>query len=41
MKFTGLPVWDAPVAIIERSALPEGTRTDKGNAAGSTLDMHF
>ena len=41
MKFTGLPVWDSPVVILERSALPEGTRTTERQASGSTRDMRF
>ena len=41
MKFTGLPVWDSPLVIIDRSALPEGTSTVGRQAAGSTKDMKF
>lgn len=41
MKFTGLPVWDSPLLILERSALPEGSRIAGRNAPGSTRDMHF
>ena len=41
MKFTGLPVWDSPVVILERSALPEGTQTRERQISGSTRDMHF
>lgn len=41
MKFTGLPLWDSPVAIIERSALPAGTETLGNRPSGSTKDMHF
>ena len=41
MKFTGLPVWDSPMVIIERSALPEGTETVGALATGSTKDMKF
>lgn len=40
-KFTGLPVWDSPMVILERSALPEGTQLRKQQAGGSTKDMLF
>ena len=41
MKFTGLPVWDSPVVILERSALPERDANTRTPDFGSTRDMHF
>lgn len=41
IKFTGLPVWDSPMVVIERSALPQGTQTAAPRSGGSTKDMRF
>lgn len=41
MKFTALPVWDAPMLIMERSAVPFRTPAAATQAAGTTDDMFY
>ncbi|HIY67962.1 MAG TPA: beta-galactosidase [Candidatus Alistipes intestinigallinarum] len=41
MKFTGCPVWDAPMLLIERSAVPFQGATAERRAAGSSVDMLY
>lgn len=40
-KFTGLPVWDSPIVIIERSAVKFTNTAAEEKAARSTNDMLF
>lgn len=40
-KFTGLPMWDSPVAIIERDAVSLITPVAERKAAGTTNDMLY
>lgn len=41
MKFTGCPVWDAPMLLIERSAVPFQGAAAERRAAGSSVDMLY
>ncbi len=41
MKFTGLPVWDSPMLLLERSAVTLDAPAVERQAAGSTDDMLF
>ena len=40
-KFTGLPLWDSPVAIVERGAIAFHERGDQPQAAGTKNDMYY
>lgn len=41
MKLTGLPVWDGPMLLMERSAVPFRTPAVGKQAAGTTNDMLY
>ena len=41
MKLTGCPVWDAPMLLIERSAVPFRGKAVERKAAGTRQDMLY
>lgn len=41
MKLTGLPVWDSPMLLLERSAVPFRAGAVEKQAAGTTNDMLY
>ena len=41
MKLTGCPVWDAPMLLIERSAVPFRGEAVERKAAGTRQDMLY
>ncbi len=41
MKLTGIPVWDSPMLLMERKAVPFRAAAVEAQAAGSTNDMLY